>query len=82
MIRIVVAEVRIHSATNHQTPSRIEYRSHDSRIARAIIEDTNQRLDDASALNFVIVLPDHPMFAGHVQRAKNQFEIFRPVVGG
>ena len=42
-------------------------RPHDGRIAGAVVGDTHERFNDAAALNFVVVLPNDPLFAGHIQ---------------
>ena len=75
VIGIEVAVAGVHAAGDHQAAVRIEHRAQHGRVARAVVGDADQRLDDAAALHFVIVLPDHPFLAGDVQGSEDAQQV-------
>ena len=81
VVRIQIAVQRIHAARHRQAPSRLKQRSNHRRIARAIVLDADHRLDHAAALDFVVVLSDDPLLAGHVQAAENLCQVRGPFGG-
>ena len=74
MISIQFTIVRIHTTRNRQPAARIEHRPHDRRVSGAVVLNTHQRFNDATALNFVIVLANDPVLGRDVQRAKYLFQ--------
>ncbi len=50
---------------------RDEHRPQHRGIARPVVLHADERLDDAAALHFVIVLANDPFLAGHVERAED-----------
>ena len=49
----------------------VEHRPQHGRVAGTIVGHSDQRLDDAAALHFVVVLANHPLLAANVERAED-----------
>ena len=76
-VGVVVAVVRVHPVRDDQTAAARQARTQDGGVARAVAFDADERFQDASALNFVVVLANRPVFARDVQRAENRFQVER-----
>ena len=67
MVGIEVPVVRIHPTGNDNPAPRIEYGSHDRCVTWPVAGYAHERLDDATSLDFVVVLADDPFLTCHIQ---------------
>ena len=74
MIRVQVPKARIHPAGQYNGPSRLELRTHDRCVAWTHAGRTYQWLYHRATLNFVVVLADDPVLAGHRRMGQDPFE--------
>ncbi len=72
MVRVEVTVVRIHATGDRQSSIGMQDRPNNRRIPRSIVFRSDQRLDDAAALDFMVILADDPMFAGNIQAAQDR----------
>ena len=77
VIRVEVAVVRVHAATDHQPTTAGQFRTHNGSVAGSIALWADQRFDNAARLDFVIVLANHPVLAGNVVAAQDLEQCFR-----
>ncbi len=71
LVRVEVAEPRVETAADGETGPGAENGRHHRRVAGAVVGNTNQWLDDAAALNLMVVLANDPFLAANVRRSED-----------
>ena len=66
VIRVQIAIAGIDAAGKNQAAAGVHFRANDGGVAGAALADAHDGFDHAAALDFVIVLPNDPVFAGDV----------------
>lgn len=74
VVRIEIGIARVDAAADHNSPPRAEHGPQHGGVAGAVVRGAGERLHHAAALHLVVVLPNHPLFAGDIPAGKHLVE--------